>query len=104
MKIDEWIPVCETPNIVRVGSDQSGIGSCVMGVPGLEGSIRGGRNNLKGSDKGWVANCKLSTNPFEPGYTTGCRSPNLSVAARIVETPKATRNIEPRDGKGRKER
>ena len=33
-------------------ADQSGIGSYAVGVPGLEGSIRGGRHDLKGTNEG----------------------------------------------------
>ena len=39
--------MCETPDIVRMRADQNGIGSCIMGVPGLECSVRGGGNDLK---------------------------------------------------------
>ena len=40
--------MCETPDVIRMGADQDGIGSCIVGVPGLEGSVRGGGHDLKG--------------------------------------------------------
>ena len=45
-KFEEWIPVCETSDIVRVRTDKSGIGDCV-GVPRFESSVRGGGHNLE---------------------------------------------------------